>query len=158
VRVKRLACVLLALFSLWGVAARAAGPPRDPSRDVFLQTIGMLAGQGLVLGHEALEGIYVRYEKRALPRDAAERALADQARYADWVVAAFRDRLMGRLAEQEKKDLALLIGFYDVQRQAIEALAVYVRSGGAKNREQFEAQQERVTAIIRQISLGGGAP
>ncbi|MEL7641214.1 MAG: hypothetical protein AAGU21_16365 [Solidesulfovibrio sp.] len=156
---KRLACVLWSgLFLGWAMAATAAEPARDPSRDVFLQTIGMLAGQGLVLGHEALEGIHARYEKGILPRENAERALADQARYADWVLAAFKDRLMGRLAEQEKKDLALLIGFYEVQRQAVEALASYVRAGGAKNRENFEAQQERVAAIIRQISLGGGAP
>ncbi|WP_428565891.1 MAG: hypothetical protein ACP59X_05460 [Solidesulfovibrio sp. DCME] len=153
---KRLACMLCGLFLSWALAATAAEPARDPSRDVFLQTIGMLAGQGLVLGHEALEGLYARYEKRLVSRENAERALADQARYADWVLAAFKDRLMGRLAEQEKKDLALLIGFYEVQRQAVEALAVYVRMGGAKNRENVEAQLERLAAIIRQISLGGG--
>lgn len=155
---KRLACLVCALVLCGAVAAGAAQPPRDASRDVFLQTIGMLAGQGLVLGHEALDGIYGRFEKGLMPREKAEQALADQARYADWVLAAFKERLMGRLTEQEKRDLALLIGFYEVERQAIAALATYVHAGGSKNREQFESQQERVAAIIRQISLGGGAP
>lgn len=125
---------------------------------MFLQTIGMLAGQGLVLGHEGLDGIFARYEKKLLPLEGAEQALRDAARYADLVLAAFKGRLMGQLSDQEKKDLALLIGFYEIQRQAIDALLVYVRSGGGKNRENFESLQERVAAIVRQISLGGNAP
>ncbi|MFU2210851.1 hypothetical protein [Solidesulfovibrio sp. C21] len=131
---------------------------RDPSRDVFLQTIGMLAGQGLALGHESLQGIAVRYEKRLLPREETVRRLAGEARYADLVLAAFKERLMARLDPQEQKDLSLLIGFYEVQRQAIEALAVYVRSGGAKNRQRFEELQKQVGEVIRRISLVGEAP
>jgi hypothetical protein len=133
-------------------------PGRDAGREVFLQAIGMLAGQGLVLGHESLDGILVRYENKLLPKDKALASLGDAARYADLVLAAFRGRLMGELSEQEKTDLALLIGFYEIERQAIEALAAYVRSGGGKNREAFEQLQERVAAIVRQISLGGGQP
>ena len=141
-------------------AAREPGrePGRDAGRDVFLQAIGMLAGQGLVLGHESLDGILVRYENKLLPKDKALASLGDAARYADLVLAAFRGRLMGELSDQEKKDLALLIGFYEIERQAIEALAAYVRSGGGKNREAFGQLQERVAAIVRQISLGGGQP
>lgn len=129
----------------------------DPSRDVMLQTVGMLAGQGLVLGYESLEGLYVRYEKRAIPRDKAQLALAAIARYADLVLATFKDRLMVRLNAQEQKDMALLIGFYELQRQAIEALSVYIRSGGTKNRENFQSLQERMAAVIQRISLAGGA-
>uniref|UniRef100_I2Q464 DUF2059 domain-containing protein n=1 Tax=Desulfovibrio sp. U5L TaxID=596152 RepID=I2Q464_9BACT len=136
----------------------AREPGRDAGRDVFLQAIGMLAGQGLVLGHESLDGIFVRYENKLLPKDQALASLGDAARYADLVLAAFRGRLMGELSDQEKKDLALLIGFYEIERQAIEALAAYVRSGGGKNREAFGQLQERVAAIVRQISLGGGQP
>lgn len=140
-------------------AAREPGHAgREASRDVFLQTIGMLAGQGLVLGHAGLDGIFVRYENRLLSKDQALAALGDATRYADLVLAAFRGRLMGELSDQEKKDLALLIGFYEIERQAGEALAAYVRSGGGKNREAFEQLQERVAAIVRQISLGGSGP
>lgn len=128
---------------------------QDQGREVMLQTIGMLAGQGLVLGHEALAGVYVRYDKRLLSQEDAARAAADQLRYADWVLGVFKGRLMRELKEQERKDLALLIGFYEVERQAVQALAMYVKDGGAKNREAFEALQERVAAVIRQISLGG---
>ncbi len=155
---KRIAWVLLAgMLCCCPAVAGAAQPAHDPARDVFLRTIGMLAGQGIVLGHEALEGVLVRFEKGTLSREQAGRILADQARYADWVLTVFRTRLMSRLAEQEKKDLALLIGFYELERQAIGALTDYVKDGGAKKRRAFEELQERVAAIIRQISLGGDA-
>jgi len=146
--------VLLLVLAVpgWG----QTGP--DPSRDEFLQTIGMLAGQGLVLGHESLEGIAARYEKKLMSREQALRALDDQTRYADWVLAAFKDRLMARLGAQEQKDLSLLIGFYETQREATQALAVYVRSGGVKNRELFQNLQARVGEVIGRISLGGAAP
>ncbi|EFL49487.1 conserved hypothetical protein [Solidesulfovibrio fructosivorans JJ]] len=153
----RFCAPLLAVFFL-GLAVPAPGQQTaDPSRDVFLQTIGMLAGQGLALGHESLQGIVVRYEKRVLPREEALRRLAAEARYADLVLAAFKERLMTRLAPQEQKDLSLLIGYYEIQRQAIEALAVYVRSSGAKNRQRFEELQKQVGEVLRRISLGGGA-
>lgn len=152
-------CGALLLAGLLGWAAAAPAQPRkDPARDVFLQAIGMLAGQGLVLGHESLAGIAVRYDKKLLPRDKAEQALADAGRYADLVLATFKDRLMGQLSPEERRDLGLLIGFYEVQREAIQALAACVRDGGRERREAFDALQERVAAIIRQISLGGGAP
>jgi hypothetical protein len=145
------ACLVLA-------AAAWAQNDRDPSRDVFLQTIGMLAGQGLVLGHENLEGLCVRYDKRLLPRDQALSLLADAGRYTDWVLATFKERLMARLDTGEQQDLTLLIGFYELQHQAIEALAVYVRSGSAKNRENFQNLQDKVAAVIGRISLGGRKP
>jgi len=154
---RRFCCAMLAAGVLLWAAAAPAQTKKNTSRDIFLQSIGMLAGQGLVLGHEALVGIAARFEARALPREQAEQALADAARYADLVVATFKGRLMGQLTPEEKRDLNLLIGFYGVQREAIAALAVYVRDGEAKSREAFEANQERVAAIIRQISLGNGA-
>jgi hypothetical protein len=161
----------MALFFFLTVGAAQAAPMRvtareqphaqpreqgqDQGREVMLQTIGMLAGQGLVLGHEALSGVYVRYDKRLLSQEDAARAAVDQLRYADWVLGVFKGRLMRELRDQERKDLALLIGFYEVERQAAQALVTYVKEGGAKNREAFEALQERVAAVIRQISLGG---
>ena len=165
----------MALFFFLAVGAAQAAPMRvtareqphaqphvqpreqgqDQGREVMLQTIGMLAGQGLVLGHEALSGVYVRYDKRLLSQEDAARAAADQLRYADWVLGVFKGRLMRELKDQERKDLTLLIGFYEVERQAAQALVIYVKDGGAKNREAFEALQERVAAVIRQISLGG---
>ena len=177
VQVKRIVCAALVVLFAGGVCGaasprvrtqiRPAAPPqaqphgepaqaagRDQGREAMLQTIGLLAGQGLVLGHEALAGVYGRYEKRLLTREQAERAASDQMRYAEWVMTAFKDRLMRQLTEQERKDLGLLIGFYDVERQAAQALVAYVKDGGSKNREAFEAAQERVAAIIRQISLG----
>ncbi len=154
---RRLCCAMLAAgFLLWAVAAPAQ-TKKSSSRDILLQSIGMLAGQGLVLGHEALAGIAARYEAKTLPREQAEQALADAARYAELVVATFKGRLMSQLSAEEKRDLALLIGFYEVQREAIASLAAYVRDGEAKSRQRFEADQERVSAIIRQISLGVGA-
>lgn len=139
------------------VRSQSRAPAGEAGREAMLQAIGMLAGQGLVLGHENLGGIFVRYENRLLPRDKAETVLGDMGRYVAIVLAAFRGRLMGQLTEQEKKDLELLIGFYEIQGQAVEALRAYVREGGGKNREAFEGLQERVAAIVRQISLGGGA-
>lgn len=131
-----------------------ATPRKDPGRDVMLQTIGMLAGQGLVFGHESLEGIFVRYENRLLAKEKAEAFLADFGRYAALVVSVFKKRLMGQLADQERKDLALLIGFYEAQAEAVSSLEAYVRNGGVANREAFRKNQERVAAIIHQISLG----
>lgn len=145
---------VLAMSLLWPAAATAQ-PARDPSREVFLQTIGMLAGQGLVLGHEALAGLAARYDKRLVTREAAGKTLADMGRYAELVRAAFKDRLMGRLGPEERRDLGLLIGFYQVEGEAVAALAAYVR-GEAKSREAFDAALERLSAIIRQISLGSG--
>lgn len=165
---KRLSCLLLAALLCGGVSVgaaqvgaaqvRAAPVRKDSARDVLLQTIGMLAGQGLVLGHENLDGIFVRFENKLLSREKAEQALAGAARYAGLVLGVFRGRLMGQLDEQEKKDLMLLVGFYEAERDAIAALGAYVRDGGGKNRESFEKSQERVAAIIRQISLGATTP
>ena len=129
---------------------------KDPARDIFLQTIGLLAGQGLVAAHENLEGILVRFEKKLMPRDKALEALTATRRYVDLVLTDFSERLMGQLTGEEKKDLILLISFYETQRAAIVALTDYVRTGGPKNRDAFEEQQGRVAAIIRQISLAGG--
>jgi hypothetical protein len=129
---------------------------KDGTRDVFLQTIGLLAGQGLVVGHESLEGLAARFEKRQMPKDKALEALSAARRYAELVLSAFSNRLMGQLTDEEKKDLKLLIGFYETQRGAIVALTDYVRLGGAKNREAFEEMQGRVAAIIRQITLPAG--
>lgn len=130
-----------------------------PSRDIFLQTIGLLAGQGLVVGHENLNGIAARFDRRILKRDAALTALAAARRYVDMVLSTFNHRLMGQLAGEEKKDLSLLIGFYETQRSAIVALTDYVRSAGnRKKRLPFEEQQAKVAAIIRQISLPRAQP
>ena len=131
---------------------------KDTARDVMLQTIGMLAGQGLVFGHESLEGLFVRYENRLVPKEAAAAFLTDAGRYAALVVTAFKTRLMGQLAEQERKDLGLLIGFYEAQAEAVASLAAYVRDGGGANREAFRKNQDRVGAIIHQISLGAATP
>jgi hypothetical protein len=152
---------------LWGVVVAGmvlggilpAQAQKDATRDVFLQTIGLLAGQGLVIGHENLDGIAARFEKKLLPRDRALEALIAARRYTDLVLSAFADRLMGQLTEAEKKDLNLMIGFYETHRQAVNALADYIRSGGnAKKRLPFEEQQARVAAIIRQISPVGAQP
>jgi|GEM_PF-2322006 len=130
-----------------------------PSRDVFLQTIGLLAGQGLVIGHENLEGIAARFDKRSLNRDGALAALAAARHYVDLVLSAFNNHLMGQLAGEERKDLAMLIGFYETQRSAINTLADYIRSGGnKKKRLPFEEEQAKVVAIIRQISLPRAHP
>jgi len=160
---KRLCCALLAISCLgWGQALAiplkkepplVTQPKKDPAREIFLQTVGLLAGQGLVLGHASLAGIAVQFDKNLLPREKAEQALVEAGRYNDLVLSAFKDRLMGQLSNEERRDLGLLIGFYEVQRDAIAALATYVRGGNQKVREAFEAQQERMTAIIRQISL-----
>jgi hypothetical protein len=155
---KRLSCLLLAALLCSSVPVGAAQIRKDPARDILLQTIGMLAGQGLVLGHESLDGIFVRFENKLLPREKAEQILADETRYASLVMGVFKGRLMGQLDEQEKKDLLLLIGFYEAQREAIAALTTYVHDGGGKNRESFEKSQERVAAITRQISLGATTP
>jgi hypothetical protein len=131
---------------------------KDPTRDVFLQSIGLLAGQGLVLGHESLGGIMMRYDRKLLTRDKALATLIIIRRYTDLVLQDFSGRLMAQLTGEEKKDLTLLMGFYEDQRQAIVALAEYVRVGGAANRQTFEENQTRVAAIIRQISLAGPRP
>lgn len=178
---KRLSCLVLAAL-LFGTAPAGAAPQqlkisagpaqpqirnpagavqqarKDPARDILLQTIGMLAGQGLVLGHESLDGIFARVENKLLTREKAEGFLTDEARYADLVLATFKGRLMSQLGDQERKDLSLLIGFYEAQRESIAALSAYVRDGGGKNRESFEKNQERVAVIIHQISLGATAP
>jgi len=128
---------------LWGVFVAAglvfggAVPgqaQKDPARDIFLQTIGLLAGQGLVTGYENLEGIAARFDRRLLPRDRALEALAAARRYVDLVLSAFSNHLMGQLTGEEKKDLSLLIGFYETHREAIITLADYVRSGGNKKK------------------------
>ena len=150
---------------LWVMVAALvlAGPARglaekDPSRDVFLQTIGLLAGQGLVLGHISLEGIAVRFDKKLLAKDKALELLAGARRYADLVLETFSGRLMAQLSGEEKQDLTLLAGFYEAQRDAMAALAQYVRGGGQAARQDFEEHQARVAAIIRQISLTGAKP
>lgn len=148
------AVVAAGVLCVAGGAPAQTTPQKDTPRDVFLQTIGLLAGQGLVLGHESLNGIAARFDKRLLPKDHALAALTAARRYTDLVLAAFSERLMGHLSDAEKKDLQLMIGFYETQRQAINALADYIRSGGsAKKRLPFEEQQAKVAAIIRQISL-----
>jgi len=153
---------------LWGVFVAAglvfggAVPgqaQKDPTRDIFLQTIGLLAGQGLVTGYENLEGIAARFDRRLLPRDRALEALAAARRYVDLVLSTFSNHLMGQLTGEEKKDLSLLIGFYETHREAIITLADYVRSGGnKKKRLPFEEKQAQVAAIIRQISLANSRP
>lgn len=152
---RRLWAGLLVAGLLWP-AVVSAQPARDASREAMLQTIGMLAGQGLVLGHEALVGLAARSDKRLVSREKAEQTLADMARYADLVLLVFKDRLMGRLGPEERRDLGQLIGYYQVEREAVAALAAYVR-GEAKNREAFDASLERLAGIIRQIRLGGGS-
>jgi hypothetical protein len=150
---------------MWGLVLAAGlilGAPwagqaqQNEAKDVYLQTIGLLAGQGLVLGHENLQGIAARYEKRQLTKEKALLALAVANRYAQLVLAMFSERLMGQLDGAAQQDLKLLIGYYEVQRGAIVALTDYVRSGGAKNREAFHEMQDRVEAVIRQITLPAG--
>ncbi len=147
----------LALAMALTLASGTALAQKEQPRDVFLQAIGMLSGQGLVLGHENLEGIAARYDKKLLPKDKALEALTAMGNYADLVLATFKDQLMPQLSENEKKDLSLLIGFYDVQRASANALADYVRTGSAESRKAFENFQAKVAAIIRQIRLGKGA-
>ena len=151
---RRFRGLLPVLCLLWAVAAQAQ-PGKDASREAMLQTIGLLAGQGLVLGHEALTGLAARYDKRLVDRETAGRTLAEMGRYAELVQAVFKERLMGRLGSEERRDLGLLIGFYQIEGEAVAALAAYVR-GEAKTREAFDAALERLAAIIRQISLGKG--
>jgi len=144
-----------------GLACGSAAPARaqkDPTRDVFLQTIGMLAGQGLVVGHESLGGILARYDRKLLTRDKALASLVVIRRYTDLVLSTFSGRLMAQLSEEEKKDLTLLVGFYEAQRDAILALAEYVSTGSAAKKQAFEESQTRVGAIIRQISLSAVKP
>ncbi len=50
------------------------------------------------------------------------------------------------------------MGFYEAQRDAILALAEYVSTGNASQKQAFEEQQTRVGAIIRQISLSAAKP
>lgn len=137
--------------------APAAQPPataQDPGREVMLQTIGMLAGQGLWLGREALAGLAGRAEKRLVDREQAGRSLADMTRYIDVTLAVFKDRLMGRLAPEERRDLTLLIGYYGAFREAATSLAAYL-GGEAGGRAAYEAAMERLGAALNQISLGG---
>ncbi|OLN24748.1 hypothetical protein DVDV_3957 [Desulfovibrio sp. DV] len=148
---------LVVAVSLVASSAALAQTARDPGREAMLQTIGMLAGQGLVLGHEALAGLAARYEKGLVSREQAGRVLADMGRYAELVAGVFKDRLMGRLGPEERRDLGQLIGFYEVERECVAALAAFV-GGEAKNRAAFDASMERLSGIIRQISLGQGAP
>jgi hypothetical protein len=148
--------LMLIMGLVLGNLTQALAQKEDATRDVFLQTIGLLAGQGLVVGHENLEGIFGRYEKRQLPKDKALLALAAARRYVELVMTTFSGRLMGQLTEQEKQDLKMLIGFYEVQRGAILALTDYVRLGGPKNRQAFDEMQARVAAIIHQITLPAG--
>jgi len=126
----------------------------DPGREVMLQTVGMLAGQGLWLGREALAGLAGRAEKRLIDREQAGRALADMTRYIDVTLAVFKDRLMGRLAPEERRDLTLLIGYYETFREAAASLAAYL-GGEAGGRALYEAAMERLGATLNQISLGG---
>ncbi len=65
---------------------------------------------------------------------------------------------MAQLSDEEKKDLTLLVGFYEAQRDAILALAEYVSTGNAAKKQAFEESQTRVGAIIRQISLSAVKP
>jgi hypothetical protein len=153
---RRLWAGLLVAGLLWPWAV-SAQPARDPARETMLQTIGLLAGQGLVLGHEALAGLAARAEKGLVSREQAGQVLADMGRYTELVLTVFKDRLMGRLGPDERRDLGQLIGYYQVEGEAVAALAAYVR-GEAKNRAAFDASLERLSAIIRQISLGQGAP
>ncbi|KHK01130.1 hypothetical protein [Desulfovibrio sp. TomC] len=148
---------LVVVLCLLTASAALGQTAKDPSREAMLQTIGMLAGQGLVLGHEALAGVAARYEKGLISREQAGQVLADMGRYAELVMGVFKDRLMGRLGPEERRDLGLLIGFYGVERETVAALAAVV-SGEAKNRAAFEASMERLSGIIRQISLGQGTP
>lgn len=137
-----------------GVGSAAQTPAQDPGREVMLQTIGMLAGQGLWLGREALAGLAGRAEKRLIDREQAGRALADMTRYIDVTLAVFKDRLMGRLAPEERRDLTLLIGYYETFREAAASLAAYL-GGEAGGRAAYETAMERLGAALNQISLGG---
>ena len=137
-----------------GPAAQASGAAQDPGREVMLQTIGMLAGQGLWLGREALAGLAGRAEKRLVDREQAGRSLADMTRYIDVTLAVFKDRLMGRLAPEERRDLTLLISYYETFREAAASLAAYL-GGEAGGRAAYETAMERLGAALNQISLGG---
>ena len=137
-----------------GAAAQPSASVQEPGREVMLQTIGMLAGQGLWLGREALAGLAGRAEKRLVDREQAGRSLADMTRYIDVTLAVFKDRLMGRLAPEERRDLTLLIGYYEAFREAAASLAAYL-GGEAGGRAAYETAMERLGAALNQISLGG---
>ena len=101
---RRIGGGVLALSLLWSAATALAQPPaKDASREAMLHTIGMLAGQGLLLGHEALAGLAARYDKRLATREAVGQTLADMGRYAELVQAAFKERLMNRLGPEERR-------------------------------------------------------
>ena len=119
----------------------------------MLQTIGLLAGQGLWLGREALVGLAARLEKRLIDREQAGRVLADLGRYVDLTLGAFKERLMGRLSADERRDLGLLVGYYEALREAATALGDYAR-GESGTRAAFDAAMERLGAALNQISLG----
>ena len=95
----RWVCLILAAgMFLWG--ARVCPAQQEAgSRNVFLQTIGLLAGQGLVLGYTNLEGIAARYEKHQLPKDKTLTLLAAAQRYTELTLSAFSDHLMKSAAE-----------------------------------------------------------
>jgi hypothetical protein len=131
-----------------------SGPTADPGREALLQTIGLLAGQGLWLGHETLAGLLARFEKRLVSREQAAQILADLGRYAALTQAVFKDRLLARLSTEERRDLGLLIGYYGALQEAASALAAYVAGQGG-TRAGFDAAMERLGSIVRQISLGG---
>lgn len=151
---KQVVCLVLAAgLLLGGSSLGLAQQKEDAARSVFLQTIGLLAGQGLVLGYTNLEGIAARFEKHQLQKDKALVLLGAARRYTELTLAAFSGRLMAQLAEGERQDLKLLIGYYEIQRGAIVALSDFVRTGAAKDRQAFEEMQSRVVAVIRQISL-----
>lgn len=150
---KGFVCLVVAAGLLLGGARLGLAQKEEPARNVFLQTIGLLAGQGLVLGYTNLEGIAVRFEKHQLPKDKALVLLGAARRYTELTLASFSERLMPQLAEGERQDLKLLIGYYEIQRGAIVALTDFVRTGAAKNRQAFEEMQSRVAAVIRQIAL-----
>lgn len=157
---KRVLCLVMAAGLLCGGAGIGRAQTTDAARNVFLQTIGLLAGQGLVLGYTNLDGIAARFEKRQLPKNKALTLLEAARRYTELTLAAFSERLMPRLAEGERQDLKLLIGYYEIQRGAVVALTDFVRTGAAKDRQAFEEMQHRVAAVIRQIALtpAGEAP
>jgi hypothetical protein len=93
-------CLVVGLALGSAVPARAQ---KDPTRDVFLQTIGMLAGQGLVVGHESLGGIMARYDRKLLTRDKALASLVVIRRYTDLVLSTFSGRLMPSFPTKKKR-------------------------------------------------------
>lgn len=140
-------------------AAKAVGAAKTAGRDdAYLRSIGLLAGQGLVLAHATVGDLAAMAEKGlAAPRELISRLEACHG-YIGLVLADFRDGLTPVLGPEAREDLRMLTAMYEGVGSEIEFLLASFTTGDAKSLSSYSEARARMDAMLKQIAPGGKIP